>query len=382
MSVDGKSQEDAERIDPPGPRAPIRSAFSAGRAGTDSVGPVSEFVTTVDGEDVVVRYADPDHRAGQVSVWAHLHLGDSRMSKVRDGWEVRLGDLAVDRLEYLLDVDGELRPDPGNSRIVPGPFGDHSWIPLPAYREPQWLAREAVAGERAPLTLSRTAVGRIDTEIWSPVDAATDERLPLLISHDGPEMDAYGGLTAYVGSMLAAGTLPRMRVALVAAGPRNKRYAANPAYARALTTRLVPALLEAVPTAGRPVLMGQSLGAVAALHAAWTSPGTFAGLFLQSGSFFTRELDPQESGFEFWPQVTGFVATVHAATQAAPGAPPTTLTCGSAEENDANNRAMRDQLCRVGVETAWGELRDGHTWTCWRDTLDPYLTDLLLRVWT
>jgi len=30
---------------------------------------------------------------------------------------------------------------------------------------------------------------------------------------------------------------------------------------------------------------------------------------------------------------------------------------------------------------AWGEIRDGHTWTCWRDTLDPYLTDLLVRVW-
>ena len=29
---------------------------------------------------------------------------------------------------------------------------------------------------------------------------------------------------------------------------------------------------------------------------------------LQSGSFFTPELDPQESGFEFWDEVTGFVA--------------------------------------------------------------------------
>ena len=64
--------------------------------------------------------------------------------------------------------------------------------------------------------------------------------------------------------------------------------------------------------------MGQSLGALAALHAAWTSPLTFAGLFLQSGSFFTAALDPQESGFECWPQVTGFVASVHAASQAAP----------------------------------------------------------------
>jgi enterochelin esterase family protein len=315
-------------------------------------------------------------------VWAHLHLGDTTMREVEGGWERRLTDLPVDRLEYLLDVDGAMRPDPGNPCVVPGPFGDHSWVPLPAYREPAWLGLEPVAGERASLTLSRTAVGRIDTEVWSPVEADADESLPLLVCHDGPEMDAYGALTAYVGAMIADGRLPRMRVALVAPGPRNKRYAANPAYARALTTRLIPALMAAAPTHGRPVLMGQSLGALAALHAAWTSPDTFAGLFLQSGSYFTQELDVQESRFEFWPQVTGFVATVHAATQAAPDAPPTTLVCGSAEENYANNVAMRDQLAGVGVEVAWGEVRDGHTFTCWRDTLDPYLTDLLLRVWT
>jgi enterochelin esterase-like enzyme len=343
---------------------------------------VSGLITSVEGDDVVVRYADPEHTAERVGVWAHLRLGDTTMARVAGGWEVRLTDLPVDRLEYLLDVDGRLQTDPSNSQVVPGPFGHHSWVALPGYRHPAWLDLAPVAAERAPFTLSRTVVGRIDTEIWSPADAAAGERLPLLISHDGPEMDAYGGLTAYVGALLGEGRLPRMRVALVAAGPRNQRYAANPAYARVLATRLVPALRDAVGVDGRPVLMGQSLGALAALHAAWTDPGTFAGLFLQSGSYFTADLDPQESGFEFWPEVTGFVASVRAAEQAAPDAPVTTLTCGTAEENHANNLAMRDQLSRVGVETGWGEIRDGHTWTCWRDTLDPHLTDLLTRVWS
>jgi enterochelin esterase-like enzyme len=137
-----------------------------------------------------------------------------------------------------------------------------------------------------------------------------------------------------------------------------------------------------VATVGKPVLMGQSLGALAALHAMWTSPATWGGVFLQSGSFFTADLDPQESGFEYWRELTGFVASVHAASQAAPGAPPATLVCGTAEENHANNVAMRDHLAAVGVEVGWGEVRDGHTWTCWRDTLDPHLTDLLTRVWS
>src|SRR5262249_41254173 len=160
---------------------------------------------------------------------------------------------------------------------------------------------------------------------------------------------------------------------LLSPGPRNRRYAANPAYARALTTRVLPAISQEVHVAGRPVLIGQSLGALAALHAAWTSEGTFAGLLLQSGSFFTPKLDPQESGFEFWHEVTGFVASVRAATQAAPAAPAVALTCGTAEENYDNNVEMRDHLASLGLDPGWGEARDGHTWTCWRDTLHPYL---------
>jgi enterochelin esterase family protein len=340
------------------------------------------LVTEVEGDDVVVvRYADPGHAAGGLKVWAHLRLDDTSMRRVDGGWEVRLTDLPVDRLEYLLDVDGELCLDPSNPRRVSGPFGDHSWVPLPRYREPAWLDGERLAGERTTLTLSRTGAGRIDCEIWSPAAAGTGGPIPLLICHDGPEMDAYGGLTTYAGAMIAAGTLPPFRVALVRPGPRrNQRYAADPAYARALTTRLVPALTAAFATSGRPVLMGQSLGALAALNAAWSS-ATFAGLFLQSGSFFTVDLDPQESGFEYWREVSAFVAGVYAA-QAAPGLPPTTLTCGSAEENLANNQALRDHLAAAGVETSWGEVRDTHTWTCWRDTLDPQLTELLVRVWS
>ena len=344
---------------------------------------VPELVTEVEGNDVLVRYADPGHLASAVGVWTHLPLGDIVMHQVVGGWEVRLTDLPVDRLEYLLDVGGDLRPDPSNPRLAGGPFGDHSWIPLPAYREPDWLGRTSGEGPRTALTLSRTGAGRIDAEIWSPADAGAEEALPLLISHDGPEMDAYGELTAYAGAMIAAGTLPPLRVALVSPGSRrNQRYAANPRYARALATRLLPALTDAAPTSHPPVLMGQSLGALASLHAVWTTPHLFAGAFVQSGSFFTADLDPQESGFEHWQQVTGFVASVHAAEQAAPGAPPMTLVCGTAEENHANNVAMRDHLATIGIDTAWGEVRDGHTWTCWRDTLDPHLTDLLTRVWT
>lgn len=340
------------------------------------------FRTTVDGDVVVVRLPDPDGAAGKVTLWSDVELGDTTFEQVDGGWELRLPDLSVDCLEYLVEVDGAMQPDPTNPGTVPGPFGVHSWVALPAYRPPAWLETPPVVGTRQDLRCAETPVGEIAVSVWSPADAeAAAEPLPLLCSHDGPEMAAFGGLLHYVGAQVAAGVLPPMRVALLAPGDRNRRYAADPAYARALTGHVLPALRAACPSAHRPVLLGQSLGALAALHASWTSPESFAGLVLQSGSFFTPELDPQESGFEFWDEVTGFVASVLAASTAAPGAPAVAMTCGSAEENLADNLLMRDHLRRTGLDVSWGETRQGHTWTCWRDLLDPHLTDLLHKVW-
>lgn len=338
------------------------------------------FATTVEGEDVTVRVPDPEHRHERVALWCDLELGDTRFLSVDQGWELRLPRPPVDRLEYLLDLDGALVVDPTNPLVVPGAFGDHSWVPLAGYRPPAWLDLEPVEAERAEVTLD-TGVGPMPVVVWSPAAASAGDRLPLLLAHDGPEMDAYGRLTTYVGALVASGELPPMRVALLPPGPRNARYSANPAYAAALTAEVVPALSSLLPMRGRPVVMGQSLGGLAALHAAWTSPGVFAGLFLQSGSFFTPQTDPQESGFEYWAEVTGFVRTLLDASIAARKAPRMALTCGTAEENYANNLLMREHLERIGVTVTWGEVRDGHTWTCWRDTLDPCLTGLLTTVW-
>ncbi|MGI8644968.1 MAG: alpha/beta hydrolase [Nocardioides sp.] len=346
----------------------------------------SPLVTSVGNRALSFRLADPDAAHEAVSLWCDLELGDTRFGPVPGGWarDLPVGGAAgpaIDRIEYLFDVDGTLGLDPGNPLVVPGAFGDHSWLPLEGYAAPAWLDIEPVAGERAPATLEDTPVGTVDLEVWAPADATVGESLPLLISHDGLEMDEYGALTRFVGAGIAAGRLPRMRVALLVPGARNERYAANPAYAATLVDHVVPLLAESCPSPVAPVLMGQSLGAVAALHAAWTSPGVFSGLFLESGSFFTPELDPQEAEFEHWSEVTGFVDTVLAAEQAAPCVPAIAIGCGSAEENLANNRLLADGLSRIGADVTWSEVRDGHTWTCWRDLLDPGLTDLLGKVW-
>lgn len=341
-------------------------------------------MTTVDDDEVVWRLPAPEHEADAVRLWSDFDLGDTSFEPVADGWELRLlrRELPpVDRLEYLFEVarGDETRTllDPGNPRTVGGAFGDHSWLSLD-YQPPAWLDLDPISGDRRLLVLSGTPVGQVDVEIWSPTGTAPDEPLPLVLSHDGPEMDALGELTRFVGAMMATDRLPPTRVGLLAPGARDERYAANLAYAEALCDHVLPAVLDAAPSDHRPVLMGQSLGAVAALHAEWTHPGRFAGLLLQSGSFFTPTLDAHESGYAHWQPVTAFVAEVLEA-QRAPSTPAVAVGFGTAEENAANNRQMAAKLAALGCDVRVGEVRDGHTYTCWRDLLDPHLTDLLRR---
>ncbi|HEY0238369.1 MAG TPA: alpha/beta hydrolase-fold protein [Friedmanniella sp.] len=343
--------------------------------------------SVVDGR-VTWRVGDHEGRLDGVRLWTDFDLGDTSFRRVDGGWELVLAQAGlppVDRLEYLLEEtrDGyTVRvTDPANPRRVGGAFGDHSVASL-GYHEPAWLGLTPAPGTRRDLVVEGTVVGGVAVQVWSPEGTDPDEVLPLLLSHDGPEMDHLGELTRFVGVMTAlrqiqgSGGLAPVRVGLLAPGPRDERYSANPAYAAALCTSVVPALLAEVPTVGRPVLMGQSLGALAALHAEWRHPGTFGGLLLQSGSFFTPQLDAHEAHHGGWNRITGFVAEVLDATRA-PSTPGVVVCFGTAEENAANNRGLAAALDRLGVPVRLGEVRDGHTWTCWRDLLDPHLLDVL-----
>lgn len=353
-----------------------------------SAEPVGRSASHLEGNDVVLWLDDAEQRYEQVRLWSIVSLveGGVELSRVAGGWQARLSGLPVARLEYLFEVravgreESELILDPGNPREVPGAFGPHSWLPLPGYSPPGWLERPSAAHVREALSVPDTPAGEVQIEIWSPADAAGDEALPLLLSHDGAEMDAWGGLTQYVGALVRTGELPRMRVALLAPGPRNQRYAANPDYADALVNHVLPALAVDHPTDRPPVLIGQSLGGLAALHAEWNHPGTFGGIASQSGSFFTPELDQQMSSFERWTEITDFVQRV--LEEEPPSHPAISITCGTAEENLANNRLLAQRLQGHGLEVAWGDVADGHSYTTWRDLLDPHLRDLLAQVWS
>ena len=240
---------------------------------------------------------------------------------------------------------------------------------------PPWLEEPTVRGgiERVAVRVLGRA---LRLRVWSPGEG----ELPLLLVHDGSEYASQAALFQWAGAMIERGALAPFRVALLPPGDRNEWYSASAAYGRSLCRRILPALRETMPVAGRPVGTGASLGALAMLQAQRAWPGTFAGLFLQSGSFFVPRYDRHESGFPRYGRIVRFVRGVlHATVHEDPV--PVGMTCGGEEENIHNNRAVAAALGGQGYDLRLAEIAGGHDFRSWRDALDPHLTELLAKVW-
>ncbi|NNG20675.1 esterase [Naumannella sp. ID2617S] len=340
------------------------------------------------GGRVRLTLADPDRMWAAVALDTHLAVPLPRSyTTVPGGWELSFPLPPLDRLEYgvrLTTAEGitETVPDPGNPRRAGGSFGDRSWLPLrlsdgSLYAEPVWLGAKSVAHHLEHWGLAETPIGDLAAHVWSPASADPRDDLPMLLVHDGPELDRFGRLTQWVGSQIAVGQLPPLRVVLLEPGDRDVRYSANDAYADVLA-EAVGVLRQRWPSSSHPVLIGASLGGLAALQAARRHRGTFAGLWLASGSFFTPRTDPEERAYRFFDRIAAFTADVAADP---PDEVAITMVCGAAEENLTNNRLLRDRLRARGLEVGWGTVRDGHNTTCWRDLFEPHLGDLLRRAW-
>jgi enterochelin esterase-like enzyme len=343
-----------------------------------------------DGTTVTFRVPDPGSRLAGVRLSQDVRIPGDQLDFCHvtetEAWQLSIGQPPVHRMEYLLELrhrDGgaETVTDPGNPRQVAGAFGPKSVLEFAAYRPPGWLTAATDPGRRAALEVAAHSLeggATVPVRTWAPADAADDEALPLLVVHDGPEYDALSQLTGYLAAGVAGGWLPRLRAALLGPGPRDDWYSANPRYAQALTREVLPALDARLATSVR-IGMGTSLGGLAMLHAHCADPDAFAGLFLQSGSFFWPRFDEHESWFGYFGRIAEFVAGVHHGYLQ--GRPiPINLTCGVIEENVPNNRLMEQSLRKLGYPVELRELPDMHNYTAWRDGFDPQLTRLLRRV--
>jgi enterochelin esterase family protein len=282
----------------------------------------------------------------------------------------------------------ELICDPLNSLRAAGPFGEKSVVEFPGYRAPAWLEpsprTSQVSGETVHLLLRSSHLrGQVPLTLWTSDGPDLDGPRPLLVVHDGPEAARFSALLRLLERMVAVGRLPPLRVALLATVNRNEIYSTSAVYATALAKEILPVLGWLAPTPDQPgtrVGMGASLGAVAMLHAHRTYPGTFGGLFLQSGGYFRQRLDKQEIGFARFRRISRFVGEVLSASHWE-WPVRVTMTCGLVEENLVNNRAVGQALRSQDYRVRFVENRDAHNWTGWRDCFDPHLVDLLATLW-
>lgn len=328
-------------------------------------------VTTMGPDGIMFRLPDPERRYAWVLV--DLGLGSSvPRPELRwsDGvWRARVPLPEVRRLEYAFEVGLRLA-DPGNPNLV----GEGtSVLELPGYTPPTWLGEVDPPGREH--VRFETIMGPVDGWLWeSP--ALQGGPAPLLVVQDGPAYADEGRLLDYLTFLSARdqGAAPAIpaRALLLASPDRESWYSASDEYPVALQ-QILEVARETLPTTVT-LGIGASLGALATLHAQWRR-GLFDGLFLQSGSFFTRATDPQEQGFHRFRAIAGFIDEVHAASPTMP-LPPVAMTCGTEEENVWNNRLMATRLRDLsGVD--YRETRHAHNFIAWRDALEPTLADLL-----
>jgi enterochelin esterase family protein len=323
---------------------------------------------------------DPEHRFGEVVLGQEVSRPrpGPRFAWSDGAWRLTFARPEVDRLEYLIGVDGSFAPDPANALRAPGPFGDKSVVVWPEYQPPAWLDSIADQGPVEELEIRcRRLVARVPVLLYSTPEPPGPEA-PLIVVHDGPEYARYAGLTRFLDAMSWEERIPPLRAALIQPVDRNETYSASALYAGALVRELLPEITKRAPHGSR-IGMGASLGALAMLHAHVRHPKAFDGLLLQSGSFFRQRYDKQESSFPRYRRITRFVGSVLRTTDAVRTIP-VAITCGTGEENRANNEDLAAALTAQGYATWLAEVRDGHTWTGWRDSFDPHLPALIEAV--
>ncbi|MBA3232600.1 MAG: esterase [Propionibacteriales bacterium] len=309
--------------------------------------------------------------------------GGRRFRRTATGWTLGVPRPALNRVEYRLVVTAQgggtsVVCDPGNPERVDTGFGERSVALMPGYGRPAWVRREVEPGSLRELTHTDDELGDLPVGLWTPTGLGDTTPAPLLVAHDGPEYARLGDLTRFAAVQVTDGTLPPFRLALMQPRDRDAWYGANPAYVAAELAAVD--LVAATVATDRPlVVMGASLGGLAALLVGMAAADTVGGVFAQSGSFFTPDLDPQESTYPYFEQVTAAVLGLPAASST--NSLVVGMTCGRLEENWANNEAMAARLTDRGHRVRLTGLDDLHNFTAWRDGLDPALTDVLRAVW-
>lgn len=280
------------------------------------------------------------------------------------------------RIEYKFEVDRdgrrELLLDPLNRVRAADPFGANSVCRGHGYRRPDWTRKQALRhhGSLDQLRVDSAALGDSrDIGLYIPPRFRRSRRYGLLVVHDGFDYLRYAALSTVLDNLIDRLEIEPLIVVLTQSPDRLHEYAGDPRHARFVAEEIPAAIAARLPLLDDPAhrgLMGASFGGVATLHAAWTYPGRYGRLLLQSGSFAFTDLGHHQRGPTFDP-VVRFMNRF----REAPGRPAERIyqSCGTYESLIYENRSLAPLLSAQGVDLRYEEARDGHNWENWRDRL-------------
>jgi enterochelin esterase-like enzyme len=272
------------------------------------------------------------------------------------------------RIEYRLKVTRHghttVIRDPSNPVVATNPFGSNSVMTGSGYHSPEWLSPEAPAGTVSTIRVASAVFGKRRTHhLYQPAGFSEDTPLPLLMVHDGSDYWHHADLGRALDVLIAHRRIEPLRAVLLDPKARHAEYIASRDHATHVVNEVFPHVARRVSLDGPHGIMGASLGAVAALHTAYSYPGMFDRVFLQSGTF---ALEPHpELTDEMFRSINAFC--LPAMRHSRLGSARVAISCGRYESLIDWNRRLAAALADQFVDVDFVEVWAGHDWGAWRD---------------
>jgi enterochelin esterase family protein len=287
------------------------------------------------------------------------------------------------RVEYKFCVRRQGRDiwmrDPHNPLRAFDPFGSNSVCPMPGYQPPTWVDRDPAArtGKMERFVIASKVYGdERPIEVYLPGEYSESKTYPLLIVHDGTDYRQFASYRNVLDNLIFRHEVAPLIVAFTSGHARNAEYGADPRQPKFIVEEVLAEMVARYPISADPHdrgLCGASFGAVSSLYTAWTYPGVFRRLLLQSGSFVFTDVGHHGRG-PLWDPVVRFVNQF----RADPGRinARVFMSCGTFEGLITYNRSLVPLMRQAGLDLRFIEASDGHNWIAWRDRLREGLTYL------
>lgn len=310
--------------------------------------------------------------------WIHGGVDRSAFTQVPETplWLLSMPVTDGGRFEYKLCIhqadNEQWILDPLNNNKAGDPYGENSVCKTFGYTQPDWSKpHNAPAGVIHDLSVTSAVFDEVrEEQVYLPAGFVEGRPLPLLVIHDGADFVTYADLATSLDNLIHTGVIPPLVVALVQTKDRMGEYARGRRHSRYLVSDLLPELEVQYALSDRVqhrVLLGASLGAVAALSTVFRYPDVFGGVVLQSGSFILDDKKLQGRPHPVFRRVARLVK----ALRRAPDMPQLKafVSTGELEGLASENRALAKLLEDSGVDVQFKSAWDGHHWHNWRDQL-------------